>query len=178
MVGDTNEVSEPYAGDEPAIIRAASSAVEHLVDIEGVTGSIPVPPTIAKYAGMDGFARQIKEMGSWFPRGEIYRKRLRTALRQARDRAAQRNWAFDLDEEFLVNLAATQNRRCAVSGIEFSHGARGRHPFVISLDRIDAKKGYTKDNVRLVCFIVNIALSDFGDDALITMARAICARIG
>ena len=27
--------------------RAVSSAVEHFVDIEGVTGSIPVPPTIS-----------------------------------------------------------------------------------------------------------------------------------
>jgi GIY-YIG catalytic domain len=48
MVGETNEISAPYAGDEPEIIRAASSAVEHFGDIEGVVGSNPTPPTTGR----------------------------------------------------------------------------------------------------------------------------------
>lgn len=50
MVGDTSELSTPYAGGEPDNIRALSSAVEHLVDIEGVRGSIPLAPTKQKPA--------------------------------------------------------------------------------------------------------------------------------
>jgi hypothetical protein len=35
-----------YPRSFPCHDRAVSSAVEHYVDIVGVTGSIPVPPTI------------------------------------------------------------------------------------------------------------------------------------
>ena len=42
---------EPIYGPNPSPqgLRARSSAGEHLVDIEGVTGSIPVAPTIQSY---------------------------------------------------------------------------------------------------------------------------------
>lgn len=45
MVADTAGSSTCYGVNEPEKIRAASSAVEHLVDIEGVTSSNLVPPT-------------------------------------------------------------------------------------------------------------------------------------
>ena len=34
----------------------------------------------------------------------------------------------------------------------------------ISIDRIDSNVGYTKDNVRLVCAIINSVRFDFNDD--------------
>jgi hypothetical protein len=36
-------------------------------------------------------------------------------------------------------------------------------PFSPSIDRIDSNKGYTKDNCRLVCTIVNFGLHRFGE---------------
>lgn len=32
-----------------------------------------------------------------------------------------------------------------------------------SIDRIDTTRGYTPDNVRLVCAAVNLALNQFGE---------------
>ena len=38
------------------------------------------------------------------------------------------------------------------------------HPYAPSLDRIDPKRGYTPDNVRLVVFAINTMLLDWGAD--------------
>lgn len=43
--------------------------------------------------------------------------------------------------------------------------------------RIDSKGGYTKDNVRLVCIIVNFALSEFGDLSFDKMCKAYCNNL-
>lgn len=63
----------------------------------------------------------------------------------------------DLDIEFLLYLYSKQKGLCAISGVEMTHltGA-GRVPTNISIDRIDSNKGYTQDNVQLVCRQVNI----------------------
>lgn len=37
------------------------------------------------------------------------------------------------------------------------------NPYSPSLDRIDTSRGYTKDNVRLVVYAVNIMLMDWGE---------------
>jgi len=36
-------------------------------------------------------------------------------------------------------------------------------PFSASIDRINTNLGYTKDNVRFVCTMVNFALNEFGE---------------
>lgn len=94
-----------------------------------------------------------------------------------RARAKQYEMSFNLDKEFLTNLFHTQDNRCALTGISFeytisNHGYRHGRPFAPSLDRIDCKNGYTKDNVRLVCIIVNFALCEFGDVAFDKMCKA------
>lgn len=61
-----------------------------------------------------------------------------------------------LDSDFLNELYKKQRGLCAISGVEMTYEQRGgRCPSNISLDRIDSSKGYTKDNVQLVCHIVN-----------------------
>ena len=56
--------------------------------------------------------------------------------------------------------------RCAVSGLEFSEvqvgGGRARRPYAPSLDRIDTRRGYEPDNVRLVCAVANFAMNAWG----------------
>lgn len=48
---------------------------------------------------------------------------------------------------------------------------RKRHlnPFAPSLDRINCGGGYTKDNTRIVCVAVNVAINTFGDDVFFKM---------
>lgn len=92
-------------------------------------------------------------------------------------RAKQYSLQFDLDKEFLLDLIKVQEQKCALTGLDFKYDPENvevahKRPFAPSLDRIDSTKGYTKDNVRFVCIIVNFALSEFGDKAFDKMCRA------
>lgn len=60
-------------------------------------------------------------------------------------------------EDTLVNQFYFQYGRCAISNVIMTWGraGEGRIPTHISIDRIDSSKGYTTDNVQLVCCVVN-----------------------
>jgi hypothetical protein len=65
---------------------------------------------------------------------------------------------------------------CEVSGIPFELAAaqeRRRAPFAPSLDRIDSSAGYVPGNVRLVCLIVNVAMSNWGEQPLRQLAETL-----
>jgi hypothetical protein len=66
-------------------------------------------------------------------------------------------------EEDLMTAWERCEGRCAVSGFEFSEahvgGGRARRPYAPSLDRIDPRRGYEPDNVRLVCGVANFAMN-------------------
>lgn len=97
-----------------------------------------------------------------------------TLLNYAKDRAEKFNIPFELDREFIK--AKLDKGICEVSGLEFEakfSDVYKVHPYTPSLDRIDPDKGYTKDNTRMVCFIVNRAKSDWTDEILFTMAKGI-----
>ena len=68
--------------------------------------------------------------------------------------------------EDVAGLYAASGGRCAITGCEFRRSTKGNHhksPFAPSLDRIDCRKGYTLDNVRLVCVAVNFAMGEWGE---------------
>ena len=49
----------------------------------------------------------------------------------------------------------------------------GRIPTNVSLDRIDTKKGYTMDNVQLVCMACNQMKNDLSMDELYSFCKNI-----
>lgn len=72
-----------------------------------------------------------------------------------------------------VEMALRQSRGfCQVTKSPFSpravEGKRFR-PFAPSIDRIDSAKGYVPGNIRVVTTMVNLAINQFGDAALLTM---------
>lgn len=77
-----------------------------------------------------------------------------------------------LHEEQLQRAYARSHGRCELTGIKFSFSPYGgkRAPFAPSFDRIDASKPYTPSNIRVVCFAVNVALNQWGEDVF----RSIC----
>lgn len=99
---------------------------------------------------------------------------LKTCLRKAKVRAKGKEVDADVTIEDLAYLLQKQGSRCALTGLKFdlkrsNHGRR--RPFAPSIDRIDTKVGYTFGNIRLVCTIANLARSDFGDKAFMSMCR-------
>lgn len=102
------------------------------------------------------------------PRQNISR-RLNAALRRRPS-----DDAVTLDE--LMDLWEVQGGRCAVTGLSMTWKTRSREPTSISLDRIDSSQGYTKGNVRFVCWQINAFKCQWSDEKMIAMARAILAK--
>ena len=102
---------------------------------------------------------------------EAWCKRL---LSQSSKRARKAGLEMELTLEYLLRMWNRQKGACALTGIEFfetSEKAHKRRPFVPSLDRVDSNKGYLKNNVRIVCVAVNMALFTWGDEVFDYVAR-------
>ena len=90
----------------------------------------------------------------------------------AKRRAEDKGIAFDLDRIDLIERIAAG--RCEATGLPFDMATGdGLNPWAPSLDRKDSAGGYTADNVQVVCTAYNLAKGPWGDDVLMTLARAI-----
>lgn len=101
--------------------------------------------------------------------------RIYVAVKTCRNRAKRKGWACDVDEEWAVAQITKQEFRCALTGIAFFSKFLKKtkvHPFTPSIDRIDSSSGYTKENVRIVCFAVNAMMMDWGKDLFDQIAKA------
>ena len=81
-----------------------------------------------------------------------------------------------LTVEDLREVVNRAGGRCEVSGLPLDCNGAGRRPFAPSLDRIDASKGYVRGNVRVVCLMVNQAMSEWGEGPLREAAEAIVRK--
>jgi len=90
-------------------------------------------------------------------------------------RAKEKGLPYDLTPTWVAERL--QVGLCEVSGIPFVldglNGENKRHPFTPSLDRIDSTKGYTRDNVLVVCWIVNSFKNEYGYDVVKYVAEKI-----
>lgn len=63
---------------------------------------------------------------------------------------------LDFDVNYLLTLWDKQSGKCALSDIPMTFILFDGHINTnVSIDRIDSNKGYSKDNIQLVCCIVN-----------------------
>ena len=103
-------------------------------------------------------------------------KRAVTMWRGARDRALARGLEFTITQErvlYALNLGF-----CEVTGLQFelrSGGHFDRNALGPTIDRIDSKRGYTEDNVQIVCLIYNLAKSNWNHDEVMLMVEALSA---
>lgn len=107
---------------------------------------------------------------------------LKTIHARSSRRAKDKGLVFDLTLDDLTRLNAIQRGRCNYTGRPFfvediddetkkAKYQSGVYIEVPSLDRIDPKKGYTKDNVHLVCRPINYAKLDLDDEDFITLCQ-------
>lgn len=96
---------------------------------------------------------------------------------QTKARAKKRGNEFSLTKDSYASLVADE---CALTGIAFDTSqAAKRHykrPFAPSIDRIDSTKGYSDENIRIVCVAVNLAMNAWGEEILFKMAACLIAK--
>ncbi len=103
--------------------------------------------------------------------------RFMNLLSSARRRSRDKNLEFELDLAWANEQYKLQNGKCKLTGIVLDFGfnlssKRKVMAFSPSLDRIDPAKGYTKENTRLVCTFINLAMNHFGEAVFAQVAKA------
>lgn len=87
---------------------------------------------------------------------------------------------FDLDKEWILNKLNSINWKCELTGFELKrrrdnleHRQTGFQWDSISIDKIEPKLGYIKDNVRFVLNQINIFKQDGSDERMYQLAEAL-----
>ncbi len=99
--------------------------------------------------------------------------------RSAKLRARKNGLAYDIDAAFLGELLQKQRGRCALSRVPLTFTKSAGHvPTNASIDRIDPRKGYLRDNVQLVAHQVNTMKSNLEIGELVEWCKLVVAGAG
>lgn len=100
------------------------------------------------------------------------------AIESAKQRAKQKGVGFDLTAAWAKQV---WTGRCALTGLPFSNTSGlgpGPKRLAPSIDRINAKKGYTQSNCRFVLLAINSFKHDGTDAQMLALAKALCEAQG
>lgn len=98
----------------------------------------------------------------------LLRERLNKIKHQCKKRSKYKSSNFSLTTKFLMELYTKQKGLCHYSGIKMDTKYTPRNkrpkkqmgrPYLISIDRINSNEGYTKGNIVLCCYIINVMKS-------------------
>jgi len=87
--------------------------------------------------------------------------------------AEKRNIDFEITIEDAWDKFIEQNRKCALSGVELVFRKGKNRTQTASLDRIDSKKQYTKDNIQWVHKVINIMKGNLDEQEFIVYCKKI-----
>lgn len=132
--------------------------------------------------GKEGRCKKCKSNQSKFARiqkdgNEKINRMILERFLSARDRARRNGQAFSITRNDLQNLIIKQNYKCSISGIDLKFElSKGRVPENCSIDRIDSSKGYTNENIQLVCMAINQMKSDLKMEQLLFFCKKIIEK--
>ena len=105
---------------------------------------------------------------------------IKISLGNLKKHANTRNIPFEIGELDVIDLFKKQNGKCALTGTEMTHklheegSTRGKKYYHnISVDRIDSRLNYTKDNIQLVCSSLNVSKWDIPMEDFLTICRKV-----
>ena len=96
-------------------------------------------------------------------------KRAMILVANARDRARKRKLPFDLDAHIPEIQARLDLGVCEMTGepFDFTPGRKFNSP---SIDRVVPSAGYIYGNIRVVLYLMNCAMGNWGEEALLRVA--------
>lgn len=127
----------------------------------------------------DGVCKSCKSMAAKNRKMQKYtadplRRMLVERVAGAKDRCKRSNVFIDITLDDLFYLWDRQDGKCAISRIPMTYTmGEGRTPTNVSIDQIEPSKGYTLQNIQLVCMAVNQIKSDMSMEELLTFCKAI-----
>ena len=121
--------------------------------------------------------RYYEQRNKLFEDNELALKyKLQQALKGTRRRSKEKNIYNDLTLDYLMYLWEKQDGKCALTGMQMTYKFyEGRVNTNLSVDRIDSTKGYSKDNVQLVCMAANQMKNDLSMEEFINMCESVLA---
>lgn len=93
----------------------------------------------------------------------------------AKIRAKKKGWDFDLTIAWALARLSRSEWKCEATGIPLSVVPRKLES--MSFDRINGKRGYTRDNVRITCWAFNQMKGPMSDFQLQKVCRAYLNRL-
>ena len=138
----------------------------------------------------NNFFYEIWETPAKFFKGESQRKvvsknhsvnplgRAKRMIINSRNSAKKRHIVFGITLTDV--LPAVERGYCELTGIKFDltpHPEKNHNPFAPSIDRIDSKKGYTKNNIRIVLWFVNCAVGEGSDEEALPLLKIMVEAI-
>lgn len=99
-----------------------------------------------------------------------------TLISGAKYRANKLNIEFNLDVEWVKD----RMQFCEVTGLKLQHRDvkivekvtySNRHPLTASIDKINPKAGYVKENCRIVCWWYNLAKGTWSDETILEIVK-------
>jgi hypothetical protein len=131
-------------------------------------------PTPNGLAGREIIAKDVEDDHLAYV--ERLRRSMRGAIGFARRRQAKKAEPVpvDISLDELMEILHRQDYRCAITGLRFWSGSAVAYgPAIPSLDRMSARRGYTRSNIRVVLLGVNGLRGAGSDDDMLMIARAV-----
>jgi len=128
----------------------------------------------------DGLQTYCKKCKNIFQKARLntFNGFIKNLFKDLKYNAKNRNIPVEITLEDIKELYEQQNHKCALTDKIMTYEAMERinnqhiiNKWNISIDRIDSKKGYTKDNIQLICAIVNRYKMHLSQEELMTITK-------
>lgn len=98
-----------------------------------------------------------------------------TMFQRIKNGADRRNINFEITIEDMYDRWVFQKGICSLSGEKLTYYENSAYNYNASLDRIDSKKGYTKDNIQWIHKDINKMKMDLEQEKLINWCKKIAS---
>ena len=112
-----------------------------------------------------------KDFGSNYPDID---KKIQKMLSRSKARAKKKGMEHTITPSVVMKKLLASGGRCQVTGTPLVYDRSSEYranPFQPSIDRIDSSNGYTSENIRIVCYGVNMAMSEWGEEIFSIFAK-------